>query len=83
MAAALPPGSPAWPRDNGVPSRCTGRDTVFDEDASTGYAGNGPQVMAALPIDISLLHLAGITQITRTLQAITRDRNRVLAVLPL
>jgi hypothetical protein len=34
-------------------------------------------------IAISLLHLAGITEITRTLQAITRDRNRVLSILPL
>jgi hypothetical protein len=34
-------------------------------------------------IAISLLHVAGITEITRTLQAITRDRNRALNVLPL
>ena len=34
-------------------------------------------------IAISLLHVAGITEITRTLQAITRDRNRILNVLPL
>ena len=34
-------------------------------------------------IAISLLHLAGITEITRTLQAISRDRNRVLNVIPL
>jgi hypothetical protein len=34
-------------------------------------------------IAISLLHLAGITQITRTLQAISRDRTRVLNVIPL
>jgi hypothetical protein len=60
------------------------RDTAWDEDANTGYAGNGPQVMAALRnIGISLLHLAGITEITRTLQSISRDRNRVLRVLPL
>ena len=60
------------------------RDTAWTEDANTGYAGNGPQVMATLRnIGISLLHLAGITEITRTLQAISRDRNRVLRVLPL
>jgi predicted transposase YbfD/YdcC len=60
------------------------RDTAWAEDASTGYAGNGPQVMATLRnIAVSLLHLAGITEITRTLQAITRDRNRVLSILPL
>jgi hypothetical protein len=34
-------------------------------------------------IAISLLHLAGITQITRTLQAISRDRARVLSLIPL
>jgi predicted transposase YbfD/YdcC len=60
------------------------RDTVYAEDANTGYAGNGLQVMAILRnIAISLLHLAGTTQITRTLQAITRDRTRVLKILPL
>jgi predicted transposase YbfD/YdcC len=60
------------------------RDTAWAEDASTGYAGNGPQVMATLRnIAISLLHLAGITQITRTLQAISRDRARVLSLIPL
>ena len=34
-------------------------------------------------IVISLLHLAGITEITRTLQRITRDRTRALLLLPL
>ncbi len=60
------------------------RDTAFAEDASSGYAGNGPQVMATLRnLAISLLYLAGITEITRTLQAIGRDRNRILDYLPL
>lgn len=60
------------------------RDTAYAEDASTGYAGNGPQVMATLRnIAISLLHLAGITEINRTLQRITRDRTRALLFLPL
>jgi len=59
------------------------RDTAWAEDANTGYTGNGPQVMATLPIAISLLHLAGITKITRALQAISRDRTRVLSVIPL
>jgi hypothetical protein len=31
----------------------------------------------------SLLHLAGITEITRTLQRVTRDRTRALLLLPL
>ena len=34
-------------------------------------------------IAVSLLHLAGITEILRTLQAICRDRTRMLAHLPL
>ena len=60
------------------------RDTVYAEDANTGYAGNGPQVMATLRnMAISLLHLAGVTEITRTVQAITRDRARLLSYLPL
>jgi predicted transposase YbfD/YdcC len=60
------------------------RDTACAEDASTGYTGDGPQVMATLRnIAISLLHLAGITEINRTLQRITRDRTRALLVLPL
>ena len=60
------------------------RDTAYAEDASTGYTGNGPQIMATLRnIAISLLHLAGITQVTRTLQAISRDRTRVLKIIPL
>ena len=60
------------------------RDTAYAEDASTGYAGNGPQVMATLRnLAISLLHLNGVKEITRTLQAIARDRNRILDYLPL
>lgn len=60
------------------------RDTAFAEDANTGYAGNGPQAMATLRnLAISLLYLSGVTEITRTLQAIARDRNRVLDYLPL
>ena len=60
------------------------RDTAYAEDASTGYAGEGPQVMATLRnLAISLLYLSGVTEITRTLQAIARDRNRILDYLPL
>jgi hypothetical protein len=60
------------------------RDTAYAEDSSTGCTGNGPQVMATLRnIAISLLDLAGITEITRTLQRITRDRTRALLFLPL
>lgn len=60
------------------------RDTAYAEDANTGYAGNGPQAMATLRnLAIGLLYLAGVTQITRTLQAIARDRTRILSYLPL
>jgi hypothetical protein len=60
------------------------RDTAYAEDANTGYAGNGPQAMATLRnLAISLLYLSGVTEITRTLQAIMRDRNRILDYLPL
>jgi predicted transposase YbfD/YdcC len=60
------------------------RDTAWAEDANTGYAGNGPQAMATLRnLAVSLLYLSGVTEITRTLQAIARDRNRILDYLPL
>jgi predicted transposase YbfD/YdcC len=60
------------------------RDTAYDEDANTGYSGNGPQVMATLRnLAISLLYLAGVKEVTRTLQAIARDRNRLFDYLPL
>lgn len=61
--------------------RCLSPDT---EDANTGYAGNGPQAMAMLRnLAVSLVYISGVTEITRTLQAIARDRNRVLGYLPL
>jgi predicted transposase YbfD/YdcC len=60
------------------------RDTAWDEDANTGYAGNGPQAMATLRnLSVSLLYLNGVKEVTRTLQAIARDRNRLLDYLPL
>ncbi len=60
------------------------RDTAWTEDANTGYAGNGPQVMATFRnIAVSLLYHAGVKEITRTLQAIGRDRTRMLSYLPL
>lgn len=60
------------------------RDTAWVEDASTGYAGNGPQIMATLRnLAVSLLYLAGVKEITRTLQAIARNRTRMLDYLPL
>lgn len=60
------------------------RDAVYREDDNKAYTGGGPQVMAALRnLAISLLHMNGITKIKATLQEINRDRDRVLAVLPL
>jgi predicted transposase YbfD/YdcC len=60
------------------------RDVTRAEDANPGYAGNGPQVMATLcNTAISLLHLAGITGITRTVQAIARNPARALTLIPL
>ncbi len=60
------------------------RDTVWAEDRNTAHAGTGPQVMATLRnLAVSLLHLAGVTEITRTMQAITRERTRMLSYLPL
>jgi hypothetical protein len=84
--APAPRTWPASPAASGASSRCTGcvRDTVWAEDQNTAYAGTGPQVMATLRnLAVSLLHLAGVTEITRTLQAITRDRTRMLSYLPL
>jgi predicted transposase YbfD/YdcC len=60
------------------------RDTAYREDHSTGYAGDGPQVMATLRnAAINLLRIAGITKIACTLQAFSRDRTRILDVIPL
>ncbi len=60
------------------------RDTAYREDSDTGYTGNGPQVMATLRnISVSLLYIAGVTQVLRTLQANGRDRTRLLSYLPL
>jgi predicted transposase YbfD/YdcC len=60
------------------------RDTAYAEDANTGYAGNGPQVMATLRnLAVSLLYLADVKEVTRTLQAIGRERTRIFNYLPL
>jgi hypothetical protein len=58
--------------------------TAWDEDANTAYTGNGPQAMAALQnLAVSLLYLAGVKEVTRTLQTIARERNRLLNYLSL
>ena len=82
--APAPRTSPGSPAASGASNQCTGSRHRVREDASTGYTGDGPQVMATCRnIAISLLHLAGVTEITRTLQAIGRDRTRLLGYLPL
>ena len=68
----------------GIESMHWVRDTAYLKDADTGYTGSGPQTMATCRnIAISLLYLAGVTEVIRTLQAIGRDRTRMLAYLPL
>jgi predicted transposase YbfD/YdcC len=58
------------------------RDVVFREDSQHAYAGTGAQVMATLRnLVLGLLRLAGITQITRTLQRIAADRTRIYPVI--
>jgi predicted transposase YbfD/YdcC len=57
------------------------RDVVYREDHQHVYAGTGAQVMATLRnLALGLLRLAGITQITRTLQRIAADRTRILPI---
>jgi hypothetical protein len=47
------------------------------------YAVTSPQVTATLRnLAISLLYLAGVKEVTRTLPAIARDRARLLGYLP-
>ena len=58
------------------------RDTVWREDDQHAYSGSGAQVMATLRnLALGLLRLAGITQITRTLERIAADRTRILPLI--
>lgn len=58
------------------------RDVVYREDHQHAYAGTGAQVMAMVRnLALGLLRLAGITQITRTLQYIAADRTRILPII--
>lgn len=58
------------------------RDAVWREDEQRAYAGTGAQVMAtARNLALSLLRLAGITSIKRTLERIAADRTRILPLL--
>jgi predicted transposase YbfD/YdcC len=57
------------------------RDVVYREDDQHAYAGTGAQVMATVRnLALGLLRLAGISQITRTLQRIAADRTRIFSV---
>jgi hypothetical protein len=60
------------------------RDTVCGEDTDTGYAGNGPQVMAAFqePRDQPAPPGRQLRDHPHP-QAIGRDRTRMLSYLPL
>ena len=55
------------------------RDTVYQEDTSQAWQGEGPQVLAALRnLAISLLRLKGAKNIRAAMQWIHRDRSRAL-----
>jgi hypothetical protein len=55
---------------------------VYRGDHQRAYSGTGAQVMAALrDLALGLLRLAGITEITRTLQRIAADRTRILPII--
>jgi hypothetical protein len=58
------------------------RDTAWREDAQQIYTGSGPQAMATLRnIAVGLLRLNGFTKIKKTIEWISRDRNRALPLL--
>lgn len=58
------------------------RDVVYREDHQHAYTGTGVHVMATLRnLALGLLRLAGITQITRTLERIAADRTRILPLI--
>jgi hypothetical protein len=60
------------------------RDVTFDEDRSQVRVGSGPRVMATLRnLAISMLRLAGETNIARGLRWTARDPARALALLGL
>jgi hypothetical protein len=60
------------------------RDVTFDEDRSQVRTGSGPRVMATLRnLAISVLRLAGVTNIARGLRWAARTPARALALLGL
>jgi predicted transposase YbfD/YdcC len=66
----------------GIESRHWLRDVVFGEDSQGAYVGNGPHSMAILRnLVLSLLRLAGVSQVKRLTESIAADRMRILPVL--
>jgi predicted transposase YbfD/YdcC len=58
------------------------RDTVWREDASQAYTGNGPHAMATLRnLALGLLRLNGVERIKEATERICRDRNRAIPFL--
>ena len=58
------------------------RDVVFREDHQYAYAGTGAQVMATVRnLALGLLRLAGVTEITRTVQRIAADRRLLFPII--
>jgi len=58
------------------------RDVVYAEDHQHAYTGATAHTMAMLRnLAIGLIRLAGLTQITRTLQRVAADRMRILPLL--
>jgi hypothetical protein len=83
--------APATGRSSCSPRCCTSRrSSPPTRPTPSGRPRNtspGPEKTAAgdrtASCSVSLLYHAGVTEITRTIQAITRDRTRMLSYLPL
>lgn len=58
------------------------RDVTWREDHQHAYTGTGAHLMATLRnLGLAILRLTGCHQVTRTLQRIAADRNRLLPIL--
>ena len=81
QTAPEPPTWPGSPAASGVSNRCTGCATPHDRKTPTpATPATGRRSWPPCGnIAISLLYLAGVTEINRTLQAIGRDRTRCSA----
>jgi hypothetical protein len=58
------------------------RDTATPKTRTPNTPATAPRSWPRCGFAISLLYLSGVTEITRTLQAIARDRTRILGYLP-